>query len=68
MKELKSTEKELAHVVEMNKLIDNRRGTENAAFSGDVHTLRKKVTDYERFIKTLKGFVDEEKTEELIRK
>ena len=56
----------MRQVTDKSKLIDNRRATETQAFTGDVSTLKKRVADYERYIKTLKELVDQEKTQELV--
>ena len=47
-------------------MVENRRNTESNAFQSDVQTLKKKVADYEKYIKKLKQLVDEEKTAQLI--
>jgi hypothetical protein len=56
----------LRQVTDKAKLIETRRATETQAFTGDIRTLKKKVADYERYIKTLKELVDQEKTQELM--
>ena len=40
--------------------------TEQQAFTGDIQSIKKRVIDFERYIKRLKQHVDEEKTTELI--
>jgi hypothetical protein len=40
--------------------------TEQQAFTGDIQSIKKRVIDFERYIKRLKAHVDEEKTTELI--
>lgn len=47
-------------------MVESRRSTETGAFQGDIQTLKKKVSEYEKYIKRLKSLVDEEKTEELV--
>lgn len=48
------------------KIIDSRRVTETQAFSNDIQSIKKRVINFERYIKRLKKHVDEEKTAELI--
>ena len=43
-----------------------KRHRETQAFQSDVQSLRKRVTDYERYIKQLKEYVDKEDTEGLV--
>jgi hypothetical protein len=40
--------------------------TENQTFSTDISSIKKRVINFERYIKRLKKHVDEERTEELI--
>lgn len=47
-------------------IIESRRITENQAFSADIQSIKRRVINFERYIKRLKKHVDEEKTEELI--
>lgn len=54
MKELQELEGKLDSVTDKAKLVENRRNTESNAFSSDVLTLKKKVADYEKYIKKLK--------------
>eukprot|EP00347_Sterkiella_histriomuscorum_P001132 403373203 len=64
--DLQNMESNLHMVVDKSKLLVNRRATENQAFQGDVLTLKKRVNQYERYIKTLKDLVDQEKTDDLL--
>ena len=48
----------MREVIEKCKLMENRRATENNAFSGDVTTLKKRVAEHEKYIKLLKELVD----------
>jgi hypothetical protein len=45
-------------VIEKCKLLHNRRNTESGAFHDDILTLKRKVTDYEKYIKGMKELVD----------
>ena len=56
----------LRQVTDKARLIETRRATETQAFTNDIKTLKKKVNEYESYIKNLKDFVDQEKTQELI--
>jgi hypothetical protein len=53
-------------VIEKAKLLDSRRSTEQTAFVNDIGTLKRKVNNYEKFIKELKILVEEEKTQQLV--
>ncbi|CDW88882.1 UNKNOWN [Stylonychia lemnae] len=66
LSDLQSMERNLNQVIDKSKLIVSRRATESNAFNGDVQTLKKKVKNYEAYIKTLKDLVDQEKTQELV--
>ena len=66
LRELQSLEAKLKANTKRGKKIENKRTTETAAFSNDIIALRKRVTDYERHIKRLKNFVDQEDTESLV--
>lgn len=48
------------------KVLDQTRASENQAFQTDIQSLKKRVINFERYIKRLKAHVDEEKTAELI--
>ena len=48
------------------RVIESRRGTEAQAFIGDIQSVKRRVINFERYIKRLKKHVDEEKTAELI--
>lgn len=48
------------------KTLDQTRASENQAFQTDIQSLKKRVINFERYIKRLKAHVDEEKTAELI--
>ena len=48
------------------RALDKQRLAETQAFSSDIQSLKKRVINFERYIKRLKAHVDEEKTTELI--
>jgi hypothetical protein len=48
------------------RLIESRRLTEANTFTSDIQSIKKRVINFERYIKRLKKNVDEEKTAELI--
>ena len=48
------------------KIIEQRRATETQAFQADIQSVKKRVINFERYIKRLKKHVDDEKTAELI--
>lgn len=48
------------------RLIESRRLTEANTFTNDIQSIKKRVINFERYIKRLKKHVDEEKTAELI--
>lgn len=48
------------------RILDKQRHTENQTYQGDIQSLKKRVINFERYIKRLKAHVDEEKTTELI--
>jgi len=50
----------------MIKKLDSRRTTEGQAFKADIESVKKRVVNFERYIKRLKKHVDEEQTAELI--
>lgn len=64
--ELQTLEAQLKANTKRGKKIENKRTTETAAFTNDITALRKRVTDYERHIKRLKQFVDQEDTDSLV--
>ena len=66
LSELQTLEAQLKANTKRGKKIENKRTTETAAFTNDITALRKRVTDYERHIKRLKQFVDQEDTESLV--
>ena len=47
-------------------MIESRRIAEGQAFSADIASIKKRVINFERYIKRLKKHVDEERTTELI--
>lgn len=48
------------------KDLERRRIVESQAFTGDIQSVKKRVINFERYIKRLKKYVDEEKTTDLI--
>lgn len=48
------------------KSIEQKRMAESQAFAGDIQSVKKRVINFERYIKRLKKHVDDEKTAELI--
>ena len=64
--ELKRLESEIKKTAKRCKQFDGRRNIEASAFTNDIQTLRKRVTDYERHIKRLKLYVDKEDTDALV--
>ena len=64
--ELQTLESSLKANTKRGKKIEGKRTTETAAFTNDISALRKRVTDYERHIKRLKNYVDQEDTESLV--
>jgi len=64
--ELKDLEAKVKTAIKQVKKITSRRDTESSTFTSDIQALRKRVTDYERYIKKLKYFVDKENTDALI--
>jgi hemerythrin-like domain-containing protein len=48
------------------RLIESRRLTEANTFTNDIQSIKKRVINFERYIKRLKKHVDQEKTAELI--
>ena len=66
MDDIKQNEAKLSQVRDKIKIIEARRMTEQQAFTGDIQSIKKRVIDFERYIKRLKAHVDEEKTTELI--
>ena len=66
LSELQTLESSLKANTKRGKKIEGKRTTETAAFSNDIVALRKRVTDYERHIKRLKNYVDQEDTESLV--
>lgn len=64
--DLQQLEAKLKANTKRGKQVEAKRTTETAAFTNDIASLRKRVTDYERHIKRLKNFVDREDTESLV--
>jgi len=64
--DLKELEIKIARCRDGVRLIEARRLTETQAFSNDIQSIKKRVINFERYIKRLKKHVDEEKTAELI--
>jgi len=56
----------LAECKDKIQIIESRRITETQTFSTDISSIKKRVINFERYIKRLKKHVDEERTEELI--
>lgn len=63
---MKELETDLAKCTDFVKILEQRRGAENQAFSTDIGSIKKRVVNFERYIKRLKRHVDQEKTTELI--
>lgn len=63
---IKTLEIELESYNQREENIEFRRQRESTMFSEDILTLKKRVTDYESYIKKLKELVDRDKAEELI--
>lgn len=63
---LKTLEYELEGYTQKEANIEFRRTREHAMFNEDIINLKKKITDYEEYIKRLKELVDKDKAEELI--
>ena len=66
MTDLRAIETKLIQCKDKIKLIDSRRNTEHQTFTADIQSIKKRVINFERYIKKLKQHVDEEKTTELI--
>ena len=66
MEDLRILEAMVAQAKDEVSLMESKRVTENQAFSSDVASIKKRVINFERYIKRLKQHVDEEKTAELI--
>lgn len=66
LNQLKNLEMDLKSMTKRGKHSEAKRHRETQAFQGDVQSLRKRVTDYERYIKQLKEYVDKEDTEGLV--
>lgn len=64
--ELKELEQKIGLCKKQIKFLDKLRLTESQAFSSDIQSVKKRVINFERYIKRLKAHVDEEKTTELI--
>ena len=63
---LKTLEIELDSYVQREENIEFRRQRESATFNEDIISLKKRIAEYEQYIKKLKEFVDKDKAEELI--
>ena len=63
---IKKLERDIIQCTDKIKLIEARRQTETQAFTTDIQNIKKRVINFERYIKRLKKHVDEEKTNELI--
>lgn len=66
MVELKELAEDIRFCRDKVKIIDQRRTTETQAFSADIQSIKKRVINFERYIKRLKRYVDDEQTAELI--
>mmetsp|Transcript_24787 Transcript_24787/g.38584 ORF Transcript_24787/g.38584 Transcript_24787/m.38584 type:complete len:81 (-) Transcript_24787:45-287(-) len=66
MDDMKNLQQSIASCKDRIKIIDSRRLTETQAFSNDIQSIKKRVINFERYIKRLKQHVDEENTAELI--
>lgn len=64
--ESRDLQQKLAECKDKIAIIESRRITESQAFSADIQSIKRRVINFERYIKRLKKHVDEEKTEELI--
>jgi hypothetical protein len=65
-KTLEELEKNIHICQKKVKILDRTRGSEYTSLSSDISSLKKRVINFERYIKRLKAHVDEEKTTELI--
>lgn len=63
---MKALEIKIARCRDGVKVIETRRLTEAQAFTTDIQSIKKRVINFERYIKRLKKHVDDEKTAELI--
>ena len=66
LSDLKTLEHDLKVMTQRGKYTEGKRHTEAQAFQSDVQSLRKRVTNYERYIKQLKEYVDKEDTAGLV--
>ena len=66
MTDMKKMQEDIGVCKDRIKIIDSRRMTETQAFTNDIQSIKKRVINFERYIKRLKKHVDEEKTAELI--
>jgi len=55
---LKELETDLGKCTDFVKILEQRRGAENQAFSTDIGSIKKRVVNFERYIKRLKRHVD----------
>ena len=60
MQDLKEFESNLAVAKDKISIIESRRVTENQAFQNDIMSIKKRVINFERYIKRLKKHVDDE--------
>ena len=65
LSQLQQVEADLAEVIEKGKLMGNRRVTERAAFHGDISSLKQGSQRIDKFVKSLKLLIEEEKNDEL---
>mmetsp|Transcript_1423 Transcript_1423/g.2496 ORF Transcript_1423/g.2496 Transcript_1423/m.2496 type:complete len:108 (-) Transcript_1423:3-326(-) len=66
MEDLKKLQDTVVICKDKIKIIDARRLTEAQSFTNDIQSIKKRVINFERYIKRLKKYVDEEQTAELI--
>ena len=53
-------EQDLKMTMQRGKHIESKRHTESQAYQSDVQALRKRVVNYESYIKQLKDYVDKD--------
>jgi thymidylate synthase len=63
---LKTLEYELESYTQREDNIEFRRERESATFKEDIISLKKRISDYEQYIKKLKDLVDRDQAEALI--
>ena len=64
--DLRQLEAMLARTRDDIAVIESRRITESQAFAADISSIKKRVINFERYIKRIKQHVDEERTADLI--